>query len=466
MVGRLRQMVADTPPGRVRHIDLVRAVAIVAVVLGHWLAAVVIEADGVLTSMNALEVLDWAHPVTWLFQVMPLFFVVGGYANAASLRSHHRRGASSTTWLLDRSDRLVRPVSVLLAVVGGGGLLAAVAGADTRQLGIMAHGALLPLWFLVAYLAVVALTPVMYRLHRRFGLVVPAALVVLMVAGDVLRIGLGLEGAAAGNVLFMWLAVHQAGFAWQDGRLPAAPRVAVPLLAGGLVALVVATVWGPYPVSMINVPGAQVHNVSPPTLALLALATAQLGLALLLKGPGERWMRRDRPWAAVIAINTVTFSMFLWHMPALVLTAYLAHLAGWLPMPAVDSPRWLAWQVPWLLVLAAVLTGILMLVARLERPGDPLTGMAGRLGSALARLSRLSHGGGPRDGARVRGVLTVLAAAGAIGAMLAIAEASPTDRGMVPLPTLALLAWAVAATVLWLLRLVDAQASRTARDDS
>src|SRR5699024_10769856 len=129
-------------------------------------------------------------------------------------------------------------------------------------------------------------------------LAVPLVLVVLMVFGDLARVELGLEWAAAGNFLFLWLAAAQAGLAWQDGRLPATARVAVPLLLLGLGAVVATTLLVPYPVSMINVPGHDVHNVSSPSLALLALATAQLGLALLLSGPGEAWMARPRAWAA------------------------------------------------------------------------------------------------------------------------------------------------------------------------
>src|SRR5699024_5464705 len=110
-----------------------------------WLAAIIVYVDGVLTHITVLEVLDWTHFATWVFQVMPLFFIVGGYANAASFTSHLSRGGTSASWLLQRSERLVRPATVLLLFVGGVGLLAAVLGADTRQLGVMAHGAVLPL---------------------------------------------------------------------------------------------------------------------------------------------------------------------------------------------------------------------------------------------------------------------------------------------------------------------------------
>lgn len=446
-MGRLQALVEATPPERARHVDLLRAVAILVVVIGHWLAAVVIREGDLLTHLNALEVLEWSHPITWLLQVMPLFFIVGGYANAASLQSHRGRAGSGVDWLLTRCDRLVRPVTVLLMVLCGGGLVASLFGVSTRQLGIMAHGAVLPLWFLVVYLVVVVLTPPMYALHRRFGMAVLVVLLVLIVAGDLLRFGADTPWAASGNFVFVWLAIHQAGLAWQDRQWGSRARTAVPLVVIGLTVLVLATLIGPYPISMINVPGAEVHNVSPPTLALLALATAQLGVALVLSKAGERWMQRARPWAAVIAINTVTFSMFLWHMTAVVLVALTLDAVGLLPSFTVGSPAWFLWQVPWILMLAAVLTGLLMLFSRAERPGDPSTGVSGWLSGRL-------FGGRRRAGpGRTASVATVIGLVAAVLGMFLIAEAGPVDHGRVPLPTLGLGIWLAAAATLWLVRL-------------
>jgi peptidoglycan/LPS O-acetylase OafA/YrhL len=107
-VTSIRELAARTPTRRERHIDLLRAVAILAVVTGHWLV-ITIEYDpgkGQLTGYSVLGVLTWSHPVTWLFQVMPVFFIVGGYANAASLNAHRHRGGGDAGWLLDRSARL------------------------------------------------------------------------------------------------------------------------------------------------------------------------------------------------------------------------------------------------------------------------------------------------------------------------------------------------------------------------
>ncbi|MDI9581056.1 MAG: acyltransferase family protein, partial [Thermobispora sp.] len=78
---RVRELAERTPPTRDRFIDLLRAISIIAVVLGHWLVSVVgYDEQGELSGRSALPDLPWAFPITWAVQVMPIFFFVGGYA--------------------------------------------------------------------------------------------------------------------------------------------------------------------------------------------------------------------------------------------------------------------------------------------------------------------------------------------------------------------------------------------------
>jgi peptidoglycan/LPS O-acetylase OafA/YrhL len=84
----VRDLAVRTPESRERSVDVWRALAICLVVLGHWFVIAVVYRDGELFGYNALAVLTWIEPVTWLFQVMPIFFLVGGYASGASLASH------------------------------------------------------------------------------------------------------------------------------------------------------------------------------------------------------------------------------------------------------------------------------------------------------------------------------------------------------------------------------------------
>ncbi|WP_306514020.1 acyltransferase family protein [Janibacter hoylei] len=83
----ISRLAAATPDTRNRVVDLYRAVAIGVVVLGHWLMAAVVVRDGELAMANTLDLVPPLQGLTWVLQVMPLFFLVGGYANATSWRS-------------------------------------------------------------------------------------------------------------------------------------------------------------------------------------------------------------------------------------------------------------------------------------------------------------------------------------------------------------------------------------------
>ncbi|MGP4052124.1 acyltransferase family protein [Streptomyces sp. 2A115] len=431
----LRELAEGTPPERERYIDLLRALAIVIVVLGHWTVIVVTGGADGLDGFSALEALPWGRPITWPLQVMPVFFLVGGFANAASLTSRTRGGGEAGDWLLDRSARLVPPTTVLMVTLAAAALVARLAGVDPVQVGRAVWLASLPLWFLLVYLVVVFLTPLMHRLHRRVGLVVPLVLVGLVAAGDVVRLVFDASAPQLGNYLFAWLAVHQIGFAWQDGTLPVRPRVAVPLLVGGAAVAVLLTVAGPYPVSMVDVPGTSFRNLSPPTLALLALATAQLGLVLLLRDAGSRWLRRLDPWTAVIAVNSVILTVLLWHMSVFVLVAGAVYAFGLFPLPEPPgrTGAWLLWKLPWLVLLLLALAALVAVVGRIEQRG------------AVSSHSPWTPRALGRPGPRARA--TSVGYAACVLGLLGLA-AGPVERGALGLPAAALAVFLFGAAVL------------------
>lgn len=464
-MGRLRRLAEATPASRNRYLDMLRALAIILVVIGHWsVVDIGHDANGQPTARSALPDLPWAYPVTWAVQVMPIFFLVGGYANAASLTSHLRRGGDATGWLLGRSARLLRPTSVLILALAAVALAARLGGADPSLIRTVVYFATIPLWFLAAYLLVVPLTPLMYALHRRYGLLVPVALAALVAVGDLTR-ELHLADAALPNYLFGWLAIHQVGFAWYDAsrkdatdlpsrgrraglrtrRLPLSRRAGWTALLGGLAVAVLLTGPGPYPVSMINIPGERLNNAAPPSLALLAVSTAQLGVLLLLRQPAQRWLRRDRPWMAVIAVNSVVLTVFLWHLSAAILAIGALNAVGLLPTPAVGSAAWLAWRIPWLLMLGVVLAVLVAILGPVEartgrppaarQPPPPSDGRAGRRWWAIGRR-----------------VLTVAAFVAVVFALVINATAPRAAPLLVGLPVAALVAYLAGAGTLRLLR--------------
>jgi len=398
---------AATATHRDRYVDLLRAVAILLVVVGHWLAVNLTVHDGRVSGANAgadvLQLLPWARPLTWLFQVMPIFFLVGGYANTASWSSHQRRGGDATTWVRSRMFRLLRPTAIFVFTLAATKALGWVLKFDPDIVGGAVWVAAIALWFVVVYLAVVALAPALITWQRRWGHV---TIIALLVAGvgviDLSRLVFAVPIVASLSYLLGWLAVHQLGVAWRDGVLTRNPRTAWLLAGGGLLSLLVLTGPGPYAVSMFGAVGTGLQNIAPPTLALLALATSQTGLILLLHDPVERWLIQPRRWTAVVAVNAVVFTIYLWHMVAVVIVALALVLTGALPQYPIGSVAWLLLRLPWLLALTVVLIALVRTFSRWERP---------RLYGAQAGQLRAS----PQTTARLAtGVLSCLAALSAL----------------------------------------------------
>jgi hypothetical protein len=136
----------------------------------------------------------------------------------------------------------------------------------------------------------------------------------------------------------------------------------------GLAGALAAVGFGPYPVSLLLSPGSPVQNSAPPSSALLLYAAGQCGLAILVRGRLERWCERPRVWLAVVAVNAVAMSLFLWHLVPVVAVALALRAAGLIEVVQPLTPRWWATRPLWLLACAAVLVPVLALVRSAERP--------------------------------------------------------------------------------------------------
>ncbi|MFJ2150690.1 acyltransferase [Streptomyces microflavus] len=375
----VRVLAEATPATRDRYVDLLRVASLAAVVLGHWLMAAVTP-DGV---GNLLAVVPALQPLTWLLQVMPVFFFVGGFAHALSYRSLLRKRPEGSTdsvyaaFLRARLQRLLRPTMVFVLVWGAAALLIQLLGGGGGLTGVTLRLVTQPLWFIGIYLAMVAFTPPLLRLHERYGWGAFAGLAGAAAAVDVLRFAAGVPYVEFLNFAFVWLAVHQLGFLRADGRLgvgPALPDLRRPALlaGGGLVGAVALVAFGPYPLSMVGMPGEKVSNMAPPTLALLCHGLWLVGAVELLRAPAARLLARPRAWRTVVAANGVAMTAFLWHLTAM-LGVYGAMLALDVPLPEPATAAWWA-QTPLRLAFAAALTAVLVAAFRtFERPTAPAT---------------------------------------------------------------------------------------------
>src|SRR5690606_10894418 len=186
---RLDTLVDRTPPERDRYVDLLRVVAIGVVVVWHWSLSVLYysESAGRWVMPNPIHAVPGAWAATWLLQIVPVFFLVGGYANLAAWQAARRSGVGLTGYYRSRLRRLLVPVLVFLAVWVGIDLLglAVVPGYP----GVLRYGVILltPLWFIAAYLWVVLLVPLTAAGHARARWLTVGALAVAVIACDVGR---------------------------------------------------------------------------------------------------------------------------------------------------------------------------------------------------------------------------------------------------------------------------------------
>jgi len=368
MSARVRQLArrvdAATPAHRDRAVDALRALAIAGVIGGHWLVtAIVLGGGSVLSDNSPLASMPWLAPLSWVFQTLAVFFLVGGYSSARSYRGRY------WPWLRKRLVRLARPIAALAAVWIPVTIGMCLAGVPATTIHTLLFLVISPLWFLAVYAGLTAMTPAALWLVRRFGVWAAAFPVAVVAIADLVRFGLGVPSWVGWiNLPAGWLVPYLIGIAWALGSLRDR-RVPALMLAGGAAATAALITWAGYPASMVGVNGAHISNLNPPTLAAVTFGIAQCGLALLLRDRLARLMRRPLAWAAVAMVNLSAMTLFLWHETALVTVSSLGLLIGRVPglLTAPAHGACVAERLVWLPVFAVVLSGLWLAFRWVER---------------------------------------------------------------------------------------------------
>jgi len=365
---RTRALAEQTPPTRNRYVDFLRAVSICVVVVGHWLVGMPVVIDGELSGADVLRVVPWTQWLSWAMQVMPVFFVVGGYSNAVSWGSAKRKGLDYGAWAATRMRRLVGPLLPLLIFWVAIAVVMRQLGFEPGLISGASRTALIPVWFLSVYILVTAATPITHWLYHRIGVISFWIFVLAAAAVDLIAYSFELPGLRWANYGFVWLSIHQLGFMWQDGRL-AGPRITLSLALGGFGMLILLVTKMGYPISMITVPGETFSNSSPPSLALLTLGVFHMGLLLTLEGPARRWLQRLGPWTLTVQVNSRIMTLYLWHLTVMVVLIGIAMRFGGIGLGAEpNSFAWWLLRLLWIGVLFSVLQVFVSVLGRYEQP--------------------------------------------------------------------------------------------------
>lgn len=345
----VRRVAESTPPERDRIIDAVRAFALVVVVFGHLLMAVVywpeagdVRIGNLMASYPALQYL------TWLLQVMPIFFAFGGAASVIAWRKADAGDVLYSMWMWGRVQRLLRPVLVYLAVMAVfSAVMTVFVGPQLDPLLAIING---PLWFLGVYTITLLFLPAMWWVHQRsrsiaFVILVPLAVAVsvgVTILGWPLWIGFL-------NFVLCWLVIQQLGFFWGEKTRH---RTWVWVAVLSLLVNVALVYYGPWPMSLVGLPGdvldfdeisilgtrisvpgfhGEYSNMSPPSVVLLLHGLTLVSLVFVARRPLERLLQRPRVWLATTFMMLTAMSLYIWHLLAIVLALTALRSLGYPP---------------------------------------------------------------------------------------------------------------------------------------
>jgi Acyltransferase family len=361
------ELAAATPDSRDRAIDVIRITSLIAVVLGHTVMAISTIRGGVLIWDNLLTTSVAFQALTWIFQIMPLFF----FAGAAACLTSWQPGTNWGSWLMTRCSRLFRPVFYylgfwavalyLLHPVVPQHVYDPVAGVSTQAL-----------WFLGAYVLVLAAMPMLYRITTTARLATGVVTVYAAIAViDIVRLHWHALSPLGYLNLAVWLIPAMFGVAYRRHLLTARRALTT---AAGVFAINLALAWsGPYQVSMVGTGDHHLSNTSPPSL-LLAGHAIVLSLMAIAAAPAiGRWAGRPRVWWWTALGNSGAMTLYLWHIPALLGIHLLFDELGAPRYPG--QPHFAMISVTQLLLMGLVVATLFLALRPLEN--NPLPGWDG-----------------------------------------------------------------------------------------
>ena len=403
---------AEQPRGhRDQALDLLRfACLIVVVVLHSMMSGAVLGAEGEIVPTVALSHDAGFTIASWFFQIMPLFFFIGGYASLNGWRRTQAKGGGWSDYLAARLRRLVIPVMVLIGVAGLALAIASEVGVPAELLAEASTRIGQPLWFLAVYVGLTCLVPLAAHFHEIAPKRTIAALAGAVIAVDCVVELTGMTGLGYLNFLFVWPLIQQCGFFFADALhrpvrtwLHWSVMVIALISLGGLVAL------GVYSPNMLV-------NLNPPTGALVLLGLAQMSalrlghawLTALVEGSAsasatadaEAVAYRARIWNRVIAWgNDYGIHVYLWHMPIVITligglgyAAELlsgAHAGGEVSLsavmlPEIESTWWWVTRVFWLITVMSLSAMLATTMSKVPFLGEE---KLVRLGHAIGKAS-------------------------------------------------------------------------------
>ena len=356
---------ANTPATRDRAIDVIRIVSLLAVIVGHTIMATSIISDDVFIWSNLLTESVIFQALTWVFQIMPLFF----FAGVAACVDAWQPGTSWGDWLMRRCTRLYRPVFYYLAFwISALAILRYFLPEHVYE--PVAGISIQLLWFLGAYVLVLAAVPLLARITTTGRLVAAVAGTYAFIAIiDAIRINVDVPAGLGYLNLVAWLIPGMLGVAYRRHLL--AGRAAL-LLGVAMFAVNLLLMWaGPYELSLVGIETQQLKNMTPPSLLLAGHAIMMCAFAIAAAPAIARWARRPRVWWLTAIGNSGAMTLYLWHIPLLLGMHLVFDYLGY-PRYDASGAGFVALSVLQLTIMAGLVAAAFVVLRPLESNPLPL----------------------------------------------------------------------------------------------
>jgi len=314
--------IENTSISRERFIDFLKVIGLMMIIFNTYYLIRFNNSFGEYLIFNLSFDDSLTTTYTWFTVGMTLFFFSVGFTNKIAWYANVGRDGSQWKFLTDRVNALLGPVIVWISVV------TIILNVYTRINNLplfftsqddgvvpLTEFIMWPLWLVSIYLVVVIFSPITLFLHKTNPYLTLSMFFIATVAIDTFDFSLAFSYLRLINYLIFWLAIHQLGYFFADGKIFSYKLsffLGLTLLTFGYLFYKLNTSNDFLSLSSYRLIANS--NEDPPTVYYLIASIGLASLLLLLRKPIEKLLENRFIWILFSYIHANIFTLFLWHM--------------------------------------------------------------------------------------------------------------------------------------------------------
>jgi len=265
--------------------------------------------------------------VTWFTVGLPIFIFSMGFTNLIAWYSNVGRDGSQWNYLVDRINSLLGPVLVLIFAVSISLNILLRSNLIPNYLTTTEDGVislveftLWPLWLVSIYMVMVMFAPLTIYLHKKYPYPTLVILVLVTIFIDIVEVPINYSYIQVFNYLFFWLAIHQLGYFYADGKIQMFKKSIYFLFSVVLYGFLYYQVF--FNEKVINFANYRLNSVSnedPPSAYYLIASFAFLFLLISLQKFFVKLLNNRKVWLIFSHIHSNIYTIYLWHLISLVI---------------------------------------------------------------------------------------------------------------------------------------------------